>query len=665
MKKLLLTLFAVLTASFATAQTDLLTNGGFETWADNVPTDWLIAASGSNTAGSNINVEKSTNAHSGTYAISITNATADKAESSQKNGRIATKELKLKAGTYTYTVYVKAADETGAVTRIGYVPINTSTGKPGTYTWAHNENDYNGPDTISNEWLKKTMQFTLTEPSTLCLLVMHSKNAVTKTIIVDDASLTTTNGGLDDGSTPEPVSIANTHETAYTPSQAVALIDAGQDLKTKVYVKGIVSEIKSLDTSRYARAQYYISEDGTTENQFYIYNGYYLGGADFTSDDQLKVGDNVIVYGQLTKYNDTYEMNQNNEIYELNGQHAEETTAEKKTIAEVQALETNIDVKVENAIVYAICKNGAVFGDGTGYIYYYDTAISGLAVGDKVTIEGKPTTYGGFKQFTNSAAITKNGTATVTYPAAAEIDVDAWVAAPTIQYVKLKGELSISGNYYNLIIEGKTAQGSIIGAQDDLFKDVANGSTITIEGFAMYTTSSGKYANVVAVKVTVDGQGEQVDITNTPETAYSITKVIELVDAGKGLEQKVYVKGIISEIVSLDVTQWKRAQYDIVDEIGSETKVRIYNGYYLEGADFTSNDQIKVGDAVVVYGQLTKYNELYEVAANNYIYSLNGTTDGISKIEIVKSGAIYDLAGRRVEKATKGIYIINGRKVVF
>ncbi|MBP5514256.1 MAG: hypothetical protein J6Y04_05735 [Bacteroidaceae bacterium] len=465
----------------------------------------------------------------------------------------------------------------------------------------------------------------------------------------------------------DPVSIANTPETAYTPAEAVAIIDAGKDLNTKVYVKGIVSEIKSLDTSRYARAQYYISEDGTTENQFYIYNGYYLGGADFTSDDQLKVGDNVIVYGQLTKYGDTYEMNQNNEIYELNGQHAEETTAEKKTIAEVQALESNIDVKVENAIVYVICKNGAVFGDGTGYIYYYDTTISGLAVGDKVTIEGKPTTYGGFKQFTNSATITKSGSAAVTYPTATEIDVDAWVAAPVIQYVKLQGELSISGNYYNLIIEGKTAQGSIIGAQDDLFKDVANGSTITVEGFAMYTTSSGKYANIVAVKVTVDGQGEQVDISNTPETAYSIAKVIELVDAGKGLEQKVYVKGIISEIVSLDVTQWKRAQYDIVDQIGSETKVRIYNGYYLEGADFTANDQIKVGDEVIVYGQLTKYNELYEVAANNFIYSLNGTTDGIHSIDngkTTKNNAIYDLSGRRVEKVTKGIYIMNGKKFI-
>lgn len=649
MKKLLLSLFAVLTASFAFGQTNLLNNASFEEWTDEAtPASWTTES----TAG-NATLAQSTDAKSGSYAVEI------KGKSSS-NVRLGYKETALKAGTYTYTIYAKAAEE-GAQARMGYVAITD--GKPGTYNYAGSN-----PVVLSTtEWTALTQEFTLTETTTICLVLMNSKNGNGVSVLADDASLTTTNGGISDGDDPEPaVSIANTPETAYTATEAVALIDAGQDLNTKVYVKGIISEIKSLNTSQYQRAQYYISEDGTTANQFYIYNGYYLGGADFTADDQIKVGDQVIVYGQLTKYGETYEMAQNSEIYELNGQHAEQTTAEKKTIAEVQALETNIDVLVENAVVYAICKNGAVFGDGTGYIYYYDTAVSGtgIAVGDKVTIEGKPTTYGGFKQFTNAANITKTGTASVSYPSPVEIDVDAWLAAPSILYVKLSGTLSISGNYYNLVVDGATAQGSIIGAQDDLFSDVANGSAITIEGFAMYT-SGGKYVNIVATKVTVDGQGEQVDITNTPETAYSIAKAIELINAGKGLEQAVYVKGIISEIVSLDVSRWPRAQYDITETADSEQKLRIYNGYYLQGEAFTANDQIKVGDEVVVYGQLTKYNDLYEMAQNNVLYSLNGVTDGIDGVKAdVKAQGIYDLTGRRVENATKGIYIVNGKKVV-
>lgn len=479
--------------------------------------------------------------------------------------------------------------------------------------------------------------------------------------------------GVEPGPGPEPgTGIANTPETAYTTSEALDILASDADLTPNVYVKGTVASISELSTE-YGNATFFLT-DGSKE--LYIFRAKYLEGTTFTDEDQLKVGDEVIACGQLKNYvkDDTTTPELSNcYTYSVNGKTKLDGSGEETktiTVAEAQAL-TSGTAKV-NATVYALCKNGAVFGDQTGYIYYYNTGISGLAIGDQVTVEGALSKYGGFNQFTSAATITKTGSAAVTYPAAAEMDVDAWVAAPAIQYVKLTGELSVSGNYYNILVEGKTAQGSVVGAQDELFKDIASGSTITVEGFAMYTSGSGKYANIVATKVTVDGQGEQVDITNTPETAYSIAKVIELVDAGKGLEQKVYVKGIISEIVSLDVTRWQRAQYDIVDTEGSDVKVRVYNGYFLEGHDFVANDQIKVGDVVVVYGQLTLYtpkegDPIYEVAANNFIYSLNGeTVDGVSGIQAdLQNGAIYDLSGRRVEKAVKGIYIVNGKKVVF
>ena len=38
--------------------------------------------------------------------------------------------------------------------------------------------------------------------------------------------------------------------------------------------------------------------------------------------------------------------------------------------------------------------------------------------------------------------------------------------------------------------------------------------------------------------------------------------------------------------------------------------------------------------------------------------------DAIHGLEIVNDGAIYDLSGKRVNKAVKGIYIINGKKVM-
>ena len=112
--------------------------------------------------------------------------------------------------------------------------------------------------------------------------------------------------------------------------------------------------------------------------------------------------------------------------------------------------------------------------------------------------------------------------------------------------------------------------------------------------------------------------GDKVTIKNTPETAYSVAKAIELIKAGEGLSDEVYTKGIITSIKSIDVSQYVRAQYWIADEVDGDS-IQVYNGYYLGGADFTANDQIKVGDEVIVYGQLTLYGTTYEVAANYYI----------------------------------------------
>ena len=109
---------------------------------------------------------------------------------------------------------------------------------------------------------------------------------------------------------------AGTEADPYNP---IAAYNEGLKGSTaKIYVKGIVSEVASFNSS-YNSLSYYISEDGTETNQFYIYSGLGLDGAAFTSTDDLKVGDEVVVYGQLTTYNDAPQLNYNSIIIELNG----------------------------------------------------------------------------------------------------------------------------------------------------------------------------------------------------------------------------------------------------------------------------------------------------------------------------------------------------------
>lgn len=112
------------------------------------------------------------------------------------------------------------------------------------------------------------------------------------------------------------VHIANDAETAYSVARAIELIEAGDALDELVYVRGIVSQVDNFNAGA---IQYWISDDGTTTNQFECYKGKGIGGADFASIDDVKVGASVIVKGTMKKYtpkegDPIYEFNQNNEL---------------------------------------------------------------------------------------------------------------------------------------------------------------------------------------------------------------------------------------------------------------------------------------------------------------------------------------------------------------
>ena len=173
-------------------------------------------------------------------------------------------------------------------------------------------------------------------------------------------------------------------------------------------------------------------------------------------------------------------------------------------------------------------------------------------------------------------------------------------------------------------------------------------------------------AGSVSYKLIVKAAPEPpVDITNTPETAYTVAKANDLITAGQGLETEVYVIGTITKIQEVS-TSYGNATYWIGDGTEySANDLEIYRGYYLEGENFTAEDQIKVGDKVIVYGKLVDYKGTKEMTGSS-IYSLNGVTTGISNIkaETINDGAIYNVAGQRVNKLSKGINIVNGKKII-
>lgn len=154
---------------------NLLSNAGFENWDGAAPAVWK-----SNIG--NATLSQSTTAHSGQYAVKVTG-------DAQVNKRLSYAELSLKAGTYTFTYYVYGA-EANAHLKTGYAIMTD-------HKVADFRKDYIYSDATTvtqGAWSLVTYTFKLDRPKTICLLVMNQKGS--GAFLVDDAQLTTSNGGL-------------------------------------------------------------------------------------------------------------------------------------------------------------------------------------------------------------------------------------------------------------------------------------------------------------------------------------------------------------------------------------------------------------------------------------------------------------------------------------
>ncbi|MDY5850864.1 MAG: Ig-like domain-containing protein, partial [Prevotella sp.] len=213
--------------------------------------------------------------------------------------------------------------------------------------------------------------------------------------------------------------IGNTKETAYTVSKAIELIDAGNGLKTPVYVKGKVSEIVTAFSSEYGNITFNVSEDGTTEGaQFQFFRN--VKGADnekYTSENECpKVGDKVIGYGKLTKYNTTYEFSEDNYLVEKT---VSTNPSSNLTLSQTTG-EVNVDktLDIHSYVSTAVGYTGKVIYAVTTGAEYASVSeagvITGLAVGTATVKVTAPAVVGAFSESSAEFSVTvvDNRTAT-------------------------------------------------------------------------------------------------------------------------------------------------------------------------------------------------------------------------------------------------------------
>ena len=108
-------------------------------------------------------------------------------------------------------------------------------------------------------------------------------------------------------------------------------------------------------------------------------------------------------------------------------------------------------------------------------------------------------------------------------------------------------------------------------------------------------------------------------IANTKETAYTVAEAIKLIDNGK-TNVWVYVKGVVSKIVTPYSTKHKNITFNVSDDGATTTpQFQFYCNQKDAENTYAEDPNIEVGATVIGYGILKKYNKTYEFDKGNYL----------------------------------------------
>lgn len=355
-----------------------------------------------------------------------------------------------------------------------------------------------------------------------------------------------------------------------------------------VYIKGkIVSIVENYDGG-YGNATFYISDDGTTNGQFYVYRSLYLGNKKYSSGVLPEIGDDVIICGKIVNYRgNTPETVQNGSyLYSLNSQSEGGSTVEGEAKGDgtlenpynsiaANKLASSLADGTESENVYIKGKIASIkeefgtqFGNATFYIsedgtdngtfYVFRTLYLGnqkytggdnIKVGDEVIIYGKVTNYMG-----NTPETVANAS-------------------------------------YLYSLNGKTAEG---------------GSDTPTDGATGDGTEANPYNSIAANNIaSALADGETTDV--------------------------VYIKGKVASIKEQYGTQYGNATFYISDDGTANGQFYVFRALYLNNVKYTEGEVLHVGDEVVVCGKLCNYmgNTPETVANESYLHSLkcNGATE--------------------------------------
>lgn len=546
--------------------------------------------------------------------------------------------------------------------------------------------------------------------------------------------------------------IPGTEVTPYTVAQARAAIDA-DDGVTGVYAKGIVSEIVTAYNSQYGNITYNISTDGLkTSEQLQAYRGKGINGAKFTSNDDIQVGDEVVIYGDLTKHGDTYEFAQDNQLVSLKRQEKNDTQLlleddfsmevsatklvndlyETDSDGEVTVTSSKTDViTIEDGKLVAVAKGTSVITISIAASETFKSASGqiNVTVTVKDAVQPEGASAGGFTLVTDVSTlkagdklliVNQDGDQAIGTDAsknnrpAASVTVDNGTIAEIgadVQIITLEGEagawyfnvgddayLYASSNSSNQL---KTASLETAGnnGKATITIDESNIATILFQGTngrndMRFNPNNGSpifscYAstNTTMAKPQIYRQdaASTFDIT-VSDAGWRTLVTSQDVTLPEGLTAYVVTTSDDAKATLQEVSSIKANNPYILNGAKGTYTLTVADGVEAPAANLLQISTESTGNGVYVLAQpdgkevgFYKWNGGSLGAGRVYLpapaatapeflsFVFGSETTGVKAIENGQwstGNAVYNLAGQRVANPTKGLYIVNGKKVI-
>lgn len=281
--------------------------------------------------------------------------------------------------------------------------------------------------------------------------------------------------------------------------------------------------------------------------------------------------------------------------------------------------------------------------DGTGEIQLYGMADKdgklannpiaswGLELGDEITVEGPKSTYGTTVELVEVTVVKVTKALIQVITPDANFGVEGGELAVKVAY-KGSGALFAfsegAQSWINYVKADYIAGTKTIFEQnpaDTVVFKFAVAANTGIDRQAVITFSSQSGKNVSQVAYNVKQEAFILPRGENPDDPFTVAEAIAKCQAiGSTSDGKIYyAKGKISSISSIDTGSYGNATFNISDDGTENGALMVYRSYSLDNKKFTAENEIAVGDEVVITGKLVNYKgNTPEFSGNVYILSI-------------------------------------------